>query len=151
MVDQSRPDTGYPTTTTTGHATATAYPYVTPLPQNPYFHITNNPYYNPYAPPPRATTFDHRFFAFLIGIILITGVIIFIMWLVIRPQIPQFLIETLTLTNFNVSSNSLVSGNWDAWFVATNPNSKIVLYYDEIEPEVPTPSAPTPHLSLICR
>ncbi|MFS7926428.1 putative Late embryogenesis abundant protein, LEA_2 subgroup [Helianthus anomalus] len=138
MADQSRPVTGYPATTTTGHptTTATAYPYITPPPQNPYFHVTNNPYYNPYAPPPRATTFVHRFFAFLIGIILTTGVIIFIMWLVLRPQIPQFRVETLTLTNFNVSSNSLVSGNWDARFVATNPNSKIVLYYDEIEAAV---------------
>ncbi|KAK1418927.1 hypothetical protein QVD17_28080 [Tagetes erecta] len=137
MADQSRPVTGYPAypTTTT---TTTAYPYTAPPPHPPqnqstYFHVTGNPYYsNPYASQQRAT-FIHRFFAFLIGSILITGIIIFIMWLILRPQIPQFRVETLNLSNFNISSNSLISGNWEARFTARNPNSKITLYYDQIE------------------
>ncbi|XP_076921316.1 NDR1/HIN1-like protein 10 [Bidens hawaiensis] len=118
MSDHSRPVTGYPAYPTT------AYP---PQPQPTYFHVTPNPY----ASRPRAT-FVHRFFAFLIGCILITGIIVFIIWLVLRPQIPQFRVQTLTLTHFNLSSTSLISGNWDLGFVARNPNSKITLYYDEI-------------------
>ncbi|KAK9068109.1 hypothetical protein SSX86_012220 [Deinandra increscens subsp. villosa] len=144
MADQSRPVTGYPAFSAAAAAhhpngypnTATAYPYPAPPPPNnqaSYFHVAGNPYYsNPYASQQRAT-FVHRFFAFLIGSILITGIIVFIMWLVLRPQIPQFRVETLTLSNFNVSTNSLISGNWDARFVARNPNSKITLYYDQIE------------------
>ncbi|KAL8210215.1 hypothetical protein R6Q57_006947 [Mikania cordata] len=144
MADQSRPVTGYPAYSGAGHQpngypnTATAYPYVAPPPHPPqnqgtYFHVAGNPYYsNPYASQPRAT-FVHRFFACLIGSILITGIIIFIMWLVLRPQIPQFRVETLTLSNFNISTNSLISGNWDARFTARNPNSKITLYYNQIE------------------
>ncbi|KAI3829018.1 hypothetical protein L1987_03132 [Smallanthus sonchifolius] len=142
MADQSRPVTGYPAySAANGYpntATATAYPYVAPPPHAPqnqgtYFHVTGNPYYsNPYASQQRAT-FVHRFFAFLIGSILITGIIIFIMWLVLRPQIPNFRVETLTLSNFNISTNSLISGNWDARFIAGNPNSKITLYYDQTE------------------
>lgn len=147
MADQSRPVTGYPAHSTAGHHptgypnTATAYPYVAPPPHAPqnqgtYFHVAGNPYYSdPYASQQRAT-FVHRFFAVLVGSILITGIIIFIMWLILRPQIPEFRVETLTLSNFNVSSNSLISGNWDARFIVRNPNSKITLYYDQIEAAV---------------
>lgn len=35
-----------------------------------------------------------------------------------------------------MSSDSLISGNWDARFTARNPNSKITLYYDHVEAAV---------------
>ncbi|KAL4567643.1 hypothetical protein LXL04_023232 [Taraxacum kok-saghyz] len=140
--EQSRPVTGYPAHSATGYPnTATAYPYVAAPPNAPqnqgtYFHVAGTRYHSdPYASQQRAT-FVHRFFAILIGSILITGIIIFTMWLILRPQIPQFRVETLTLSNFNISSNSLVAGDWDAHFIVRNPNSKITLYYDQIEAAV---------------
>lgn len=58
------------------------------------------------------------------------------MWLILRPQVPQFRVQAFTLTNFNVSSSNLVTGNWDASFDVRNPNDKIVLYYDHLEAAV---------------
>ncbi|KAL4578530.1 hypothetical protein LXL04_014654 [Taraxacum kok-saghyz] len=141
MADQNRPVTGYPAPpASNGYPTntATAYPYVAPPPQNQgqYFNVSANPYYSdPYANQQRAT-FIRRIFAVFIGCIIIVGTIVFIMWLILRPQIPQFRVDTLTLSNFNMSSNSLISGTWDARFTVRNPNSKIVLYYDRIEAAV---------------
>ncbi|KAD6453352.1 hypothetical protein E3N88_08057 [Mikania micrantha] len=107
MADQSRPVTGYPAYSGAGHQ-PNGYPNTATA--------TAYPYVAPPPPPPQNQ-----------------GIIIFIMWLVLRPQIPQFRVETLTLSNFNISTNSLISGNWDARFTARNPNSKITLYYNQIE------------------
>ncbi|PWA69616.1 Late embryogenesis abundant protein, LEA-14 [Artemisia annua] len=57
------------------------------------------------------------------------------MWLILRPQVPQFRVQSFTLSNFN-ESNNLVTGNWDASLDVRNPNDKIVLYYDHLEAAV---------------
>ncbi|XP_071707828.1 NDR1/HIN1-like protein 10 [Rutidosis leptorrhynchoides] len=142
MVDPTRPVTGYPAPPPTSNGyppppPGTAYPYAAqPQPQQShYFNVSSNPYYsNPYANQQRAT-FLRRIFTIFIACFIITGTIGFIMWLILHPQVPQFRVETLTLTNFNISSN-LLSGNWDAKLTARNPNSKITLYYDHIEAAV---------------
>ncbi|KAI3704180.1 hypothetical protein L1987_74395 [Smallanthus sonchifolius] len=136
MADHDRPVTGYPAPpTSNGYPTTTAYPYAAQPQHNhaAYFNVSTNLHYsNPYINQQRAT-FLHRIFAVFIGCVIIIGTIVFITWLVLRPQAPQFRIETLTLTNFNVTSNSLISGNWDARFIVRNPNSKITLCYDHVE------------------
>lgn len=142
MADPSRPVTGYPAPPgypqhnpiPNGHATA--YPYAAPPPPPPqptYYNPNPNPYYSdPYAA--QRTTFFRRIFAFLIASIIITGTIIFIVWLVLRPRIPVFRVDSFTLTNFNISpSTSLITGNWDVRFTVRNPNRKIALSYDHIE------------------
>ncbi|KVI08056.1 NDR1/HIN1-like protein 10 [Cynara cardunculus var. scolymus] len=140
MADQSRPVTGYPAPpASNGYPTTapTAYPYVAqPRPnQGSYFNVSGPYYSDPYATQQRAT-FIRRIFAIIIACVIIIGTIVFIMWLVLRPQVPQFRVDSLTLSNFNLSSNSLISGNWDARLTVRNPNSKIVLYYDHIEAAV---------------
>ncbi|KAK9062627.1 hypothetical protein SSX86_019815 [Deinandra increscens subsp. villosa] len=138
MTDPGRPVTGYPAPpppATNGYA----YPYAAhPQPNQPaYFNVAGNPnhYPNPYPNQQRAT-FLRRIFAIFIGCIIIFGTIVFIMWLVLRPQVPQFRVQTLTLANFNLTSNSMISGNWNAGFTVRNPNSKITLYYDHVEAAV---------------
>lgn len=146
MSDQSRPPvTGYPAagypqqqqpgTIPNGHPTnyptaGTAYPYAAPPPQGSYYNT--NPYYaDPYAA--QRTTFVRRIVAVLIASIIITGTIVFIVWLVLRPQVPEFRVDSVTLSNFNISNNSLITGNWDVRFTVRNPNGKITLGYDDIE------------------
>ncbi|KAM7496978.1 hypothetical protein LguiA_021392 [Lonicera macranthoides] len=143
MADHSRPVTGYPATNpqpqSNGYPSAnTSYPYPNPHPYpnpNPYYNPNPNP--NPYydnAAANRRATLLRRIFAVIIAAVIITGTIIFIMWLVLRPRIPEFSIDTLNLTNFNVSpSSSLITGNWDVRFTVRNPNKKITLVYDRIQ------------------
>ncbi|KAI3746758.1 hypothetical protein L6452_09197 [Arctium lappa] len=139
MADQNRPVpvTGYPAPPASNGYPTTAYPYVPqPRPnQGTYLNVSGPYYSDPYATQQRAT-FIRRIFAIVIACVIITGTIVFIMWLILRPQVPQFRVDTLTLSNFNLSSNSLISGNWDARLTVRNPNSKIVLYYDHIEAAV---------------
>ncbi|XP_059627784.1 NDR1/HIN1-like protein 10 [Cornus florida] len=152
MEDPSRPVTGYPAAAyppaqsntnpnPNGHprphptytTTGTAYPYAAPPPQSNYYNP--NPYYpsRPYNNQ-RATIF-RRLFAVIIALFIITGTVIFIVWLVLRPRIPEFRVDSVSLSNFSVNA-SLISGNWDVGFTVRNPNHKINLYYDHIEASV---------------
>ncbi|KAK2969123.1 hypothetical protein RJ640_017238 [Escallonia rubra] len=139
MGDQSnRPVTGYPAPgypqsgpIPNSNQNGAAFAYAAPPPQQ-YYH--QNPYYaaapaDPYAA--HRATFLRRIFAVLIASVIIAGTVVFIVWLVVRPRIPQFRVDSVALSNFN-SSSSLLTGNWDVRLTVRNPNSKANLAYDDI-------------------
>ncbi|XP_047327690.1 NDR1/HIN1-like protein 1 [Impatiens glandulifera] len=150
MADQSRPPvTGYPaasgyppppppqTSNQNGHSNAgTAYPYAAPLhtQQNPAYY-NPNPYYNTQPYDDHRALFLRRVFTIVVAAFIIAGSIAFIIWLILRPQLPDVRIDSLSVTNLNLSSSpsSSISGNWDVRFTFRNPNGKITLYYDRIE------------------
>ncbi|XP_004241340.1 uncharacterized protein At1g08160 [Solanum lycopersicum] len=134
MADPNRPVTGYPAAAApppnhNGYPSArpqppaTAYPYAAP----PYYN--NYPYPDPYAA--QRNTFLRRVIAILVASTIITGTILFVIWIVILPRIPEFQVDSLNVSNLNLS-NSLITANWDLRFTARNPNKKLTLYYDEI-------------------
>ncbi|KAK8493806.1 hypothetical protein V6N11_056932 [Hibiscus sabdariffa] len=128
MRDSSRPVTGYPIQNVNGCAppppatSSAAYPYVNPSPY---------PYYP--APPPQnpRPTFFRRLFVIFSVLLIIFGAILLIFWLVLRPQLPDFSIQSLSLDNFN-ASNQRVNGTWNARFQVSNPNKKLSIYYGDI-------------------
>ncbi|KFK44298.1 hypothetical protein AALP_AA1G239800 [Arabis alpina] len=119
---------------------ATGYPYPYPYPNPPQQQAaatastTGYPYqnHNPDYPPQ-----DHpcvvlaRRICFVFMALLITLALIFIIFsLVVPPQSPYVYINSLSLSNFNVSNNQL-SGKWDLNLLFHNPNSKWTsLHYD---------------------
>ncbi|KAL3335899.1 hypothetical protein AABB24_031894 [Solanum stoloniferum] len=135
MADPNRPVTGYPAAAAApppnhnGYPSAqppppaTAYPYAAP----PYYN--NYPYPDPYAA--QRNTFLRRVIAILVASTIITGTILFVIWIVILPRIPEFQVDSLSVSNLNLS-NSLITANWDLRFTARNPNKKLTLYCDEI-------------------
>ncbi|CAH8341952.1 unnamed protein product [Eruca vesicaria subsp. sativa] len=126
----SRPATGYPypyppqqpAPPSNGYPPnpATAYPYQN---HNPH------PYHAPH-PNPRAILFRRLFTAFTV-FLLILGLILFIFFLVVRPQLPTVHITSLSVSNFTVSDNRL-AGNWDLRLQFRNPNSKMSLRYEAV-------------------
>ncbi|OVA07129.1 Late embryogenesis abundant protein [Macleaya cordata] len=147
--DPNKPVTGYPTT---GYPPAQAsyhHPTAYPSAQSSYpatgtaYHYTAAPpaaYYNPnpYPPPnydPQRATFLRRLIIAGITVFLIIGAITFILWLVIRPHLPEFRVESASLSNFNVSSSQL-NANWEIGFFVRNPNKKMTIFYDRIEGSV---------------
>ncbi|KAJ0260193.1 F126 [Hirschfeldia incana] len=123
----SRPATGYP------------YPYPPPQPANgyppnppgtAYPYQNHNPYYAPQPPSPRAVLLRRLFTAFTV-LLLILGLILFIFFIVVRPQIPDVYLNSLSVSNFTVSDNRL-AGKWDLGLQFRNPNSKMSLHYDDV-------------------
>lgn len=134
MGDPSRPVTGYP---------ASAYPQTSNNPngypfqahQPPYDNRPNPNYAYPYADNASAArvTFLRRFIAGMIAFFILFGSVFFIIWLVLRPRVPDFRVDSVSLTSFNVSASpQAVSGNWAVGFSIYNPNKRMKLVYDEM-------------------
>ncbi|KAK4440561.1 NDR1/HIN1-like protein 10 [Sesamum alatum] len=156
MEDHNRPVTGYPApnpnpnpnpnSNANGYSATqpppgTAYPYAAaaaaPPPINAYYSHQNNPYYQQnYQPDPniaRRATFLRRVLAFVIGLIIVFATITFIVWLVLRPQLPEFRVDTFSFSNFTLGNNSLISFTSEVRLTARNPNKKMTLSYDHIQ------------------
>ncbi|KAM1227596.1 hypothetical protein ACFX2I_006836 [Malus domestica] len=124
MTDPSRPVTGYPAT-----------PYAQPSGGHPYssyptYTQRQGPYSNAYA---ARATFIRRFVGAMIALFVIVGCIMLVIWLVLRPKVPDFRLDSLSLTNFNVSSSSQsLSGTWSVGFSVYNPNKKLSIRYEEV-------------------
>nr|XP_027125237.1 NDR1/HIN1-like protein 10 [Coffea arabica] len=137
----NRPVTGYPAPATNGHPpppSNTSYPYAAPPPAAYYNqqYYTGPAYHQPDPDAIRRATFLRRLFAFIIAGVIILGTILFIIWLVLRPRLPEFRVDSLSVSNFNLSSSTLVSADFDVKITARNPNGKITLFYDNVEAAV---------------
>ncbi|MFQ6638334.1 hypothetical protein Gotur_016554 [Gossypium turneri] len=128
MQDSSRPVIGYPVHNVNGCAppppatSATACPYVHP---NPY------PYYQPPPPQNQRPTFFRLFIIAMAILLFIFGITLLIFWLVLRPHLPDFSIQSLSLSNFN-ASNQRVTATWNAQFQVSNPNKKLSITYADV-------------------
>lgn len=134
MAENSRPPvTGYPVPPAGAYsngypaaATNTAYPYAAPAPQY------NDPRY--YAPQyQRRSAFIRYFVVAMIAFFVITGCIFFIVWLVLRPRIPEFTVQSVKVTNFSVVDSQHVSGTWQVGLLVMNPNKKMKISYGTME------------------
>ncbi|PIA54376.1 hypothetical protein AQUCO_00900724v1 [Aquilegia coerulea] len=113
--------------------TGTAYPYTVPPPANYYYNNPNNAYPpQNYYNPQRATLF-RRLIVALISVFILFGIITFITWLVLRPHVPDFQIESASLTGFNTSIPNQFTAIWDIGFYVRNPNKKMTIIYERID------------------
>jgi hypothetical protein len=65
-------------------------------------------------------------------LIVAVGLAILIFWLVVHPRAPQFDVNTVHLSGFNVSSPGPDNTNITYQITATNPNKHIDFYYSDI-------------------
>ncbi|ONI01485.1 hypothetical protein PRUPE_6G142400 [Prunus persica] len=128
MTDPTRPVTGYP-----------APPYAQPnggypYSANPTQTQPRGPYSNAYNP---RAAFIRRFVGAMIALFVIVGCILLVVWLILRPKVPDFRVDSLSLSNFNVSSASQsVTGTWSVGFMVYNPNKKLSIRYDDVESSI---------------
>ncbi|KAL3522525.1 hypothetical protein ACH5RR_015359 [Cinchona calisaya] len=113
-----------------------------------------NTSYHPHSPPPppnsstdypaeatrRASCVIEYWLFALFFIIIALKIFFTIRLLVLYPDFPDFRVDSLSLSNFNLStttaSTSLLSANFDVGITARNPNKKITLTYTHIEAEI---------------
>ncbi|GFQ06937.1 protein yls9 [Phtheirospermum japonicum] len=131
------PVTGYPATNPQPNGgysaqpppSGAAYPYPAAPRRQPL--LQSNYQYHPDSA--RRATCLRRIFAFVIGLVIIFGTVTFIVWLVLRPQLPEFRVDSFSISNFTLGNNSLVSFTSEIRLTARNPNKKMSLVYDHIE------------------
>jgi hypothetical protein len=86
--------------------------------------------YNRQSPVARCANFVC---AVLLTLVLIAGVILFVLWLSLRPHRPRFYLADFSIPNVNRQSGSGLA-NLPVRFTVNehNPNQKIGMYYDEV-------------------
>ena len=73
-----------------------------------------------------------RICAAVIAFIIIVLITIFLVWVILRPTKPRFILQDATVFAFNLSQPNLLTTNFQITFASRNPNSKIGIYYDRL-------------------
>eukprot|EP01018_Ginkgo_biloba_P016770 Gb_31759 [translate_table: standard] len=92
----------------------------------------SNPGYS--KPPQRRRNRCCCCLAWLLGLILlfilIIGIAGVVLYLVFRPRIPKYSVESIEIKQFNFSKDLSLSSEFDLTIRARNPNKKIGIYYE---------------------
>ncbi|KAI4306325.1 hypothetical protein L6164_029612 [Bauhinia variegata] len=65
----------------------------------------------------------------LLILIVAIGITIGILYLVFRPKIPKYSVDSLQITEFNLNGTDNLSATFNVTITARNPNKKIGIYY----------------------
>jgi hypothetical protein len=62
----------------------------------------------------------------------ILGVVFFITWLVLKPQLPEFRVDSASVSPLNLTGSELTA-TWNLTLLVRNPNTKLRIYYESVE------------------
>ncbi|KAK9734317.1 hypothetical protein RND81_04G131300 [Saponaria officinalis] len=68
----------------------------------------------------------------ILALLILIGLIILIIWAVLRPIKPKFVIQDATLYNFNLTSPTELNSVFQITVQSRNPNDKVGIYYDRL-------------------
>ncbi|KAG1331737.1 NDR1/HIN1-like protein 1 [Cocos nucifera] len=74
-----------------------------------------------------------RVFACLLGFLILILLVILIIWLVLRPSKPKFLLEDASVSQFDLSDPNFLSTTVQVTISSRNPNDRIGIYYDRLD------------------
>jgi len=60
-------------------------------------------------------------------------IIILLIWAILQPKKPQFIIQDATIYAFNVSAPNIITSSIQVTIYSRNPNDKIGVYYDKLD------------------
>ena len=69
---------------------------------------------------------------FIFILLLLAGITALVVWLVYRPQEPQFTVMGVAIYDLNTTSPPLISTNMQFTIVTRNPNKRVSIYYDRL-------------------
>ncbi|GKV31917.1 hypothetical protein SLEP1_g40571 [Rubroshorea leprosula] len=78
-----------------------------------------------------------RVFRRILACILIFNLVILItillIWAILRPTKPRFVLQDVTVYAFNTSTPNFLTSNFQVTISSRNPNNKIGIYYDKLD------------------
>ncbi|XP_021289985.1 NDR1/HIN1-like protein 1 [Herrania umbratica] len=78
-----------------------------------------------------------KLFRRIIACILIFNLIVLItillIWAILRPSKPKFILQDITVFAFNASTPNFLTSNFQVTVSSRNPNDKIGIYYDRLD------------------
>ncbi|KAA8518467.1 hypothetical protein F0562_015941 [Nyssa sinensis] len=142
--EQNKPVIGYPAQpgqVATGYPqfappTNSAHPYAAAPPPPSAFYTTavTAPYQN-YPDRLLCSSFLRCLIVTVLTVFLIMGAVFFIVWLVLRPRLPEFRVASASVSPLNATASELTA-TWDFSILVTNPNGKLTVFYDRLDTTV---------------
>ncbi|KAK0584092.1 hypothetical protein LWI29_007528 [Acer saccharum] len=74
-----------------------------------------------------------RIIAGILILLLIVLIVILLVWAILRPTKPRFILQDATVYAFNVSSPNFLTSNFQVTISSRNPNDKVGIYYDRLD------------------
>ncbi|KAL7127073.1 hypothetical protein ABFS83_14G230100 [Erythranthe nasuta] len=74
-----------------------------------------------------------RLFAAALGFTAAVLFTILLVWLILRPSKPHFILQEATVYAFNLTATNLLTANFQITLSSRNPNGRIGIYYDKID------------------
>ena len=74
-----------------------------------------------------------RIFAGILIFLFIVLLAILIVWAVLKPTKPSFLLQDVTVYAFNATTPNFITSNFQVTISSRNPNDKIGVYYDRLD------------------
>lgn len=74
-----------------------------------------------------------RIIAGILIFILIVLITILIVWAILRPTKPKFILQDATVYVFNISNPNLLTSSFQVTVSSRNPNDNIGIYYDKLD------------------
>lgn len=72
------------------------------------------------------------FCTFIVIFLLLAGITALVVWLVYRPQDPDFTVMAVAIYDLNTTSPPVISTNMQFTIVTRNPNRRVSIYYDRL-------------------
>ncbi|KAJ0089232.1 hypothetical protein Patl1_32698 [Pistacia atlantica] len=122
--------------TVTGYPVTYAYAAPPPPPQPPRSHVDPTSYYH--QPDRRAgSTLLRRIIVMVLAFLTVMALASFITWLVFRPQLPQFRVDSGSVSQLNTTEpTSSLSATWQFTLTVKNPNEKLAISYNSLQASV---------------
>ncbi|XVE96309.1 hypothetical protein REPUB_Repub02eG0210200 [Reevesia pubescens] len=77
--------------------------------------------------------FFRRVIACILVFLLIVLITILIIWAILRPSKPRFILQDTTVYAFNTSISNFLTSNFQVTVSSRNPNDRIGIYYDRLD------------------
>ncbi|KAJ8900027.1 hypothetical protein K2173_024141 [Erythroxylum novogranatense] len=74
-----------------------------------------------------------RIFASILILAFLVLLTVLLIWAILRPSKPRFILQDATVYAFNVSSPNFLTSNFQVTVSSRNPNDKIGIYYDKLD------------------
>ncbi|XP_010493295.1 PREDICTED: NDR1/HIN1-like protein 12 [Camelina sativa] len=69
----------------------------------------------------------------LLGLIVVAAFVVFLVWAILHPHGPRFVLQDVTINDFNVSQPNYLTSNLQVTVSSRNPNDKIGIFYDRLD------------------
>lgn len=67
------------------------------------------------------------------GLVITVAVVVFLVWAILHPHKPSFVLQDVTMYEFNISQPNLLTSNLQVTLSSHNPNDKIGILYDRLD------------------